>query len=206
MKIRSFLSWLSLSPIPRLAIVAILLSTAVSQGGDSKERGFAIDPKRPYIDIVFNKIEERQPVFSSESKQGLWLSLRNNCTYTIKVHILNASNKNPGMLLIHDVFSTMGWMDSPPGSLSENEAIAQPRGYRGIDVVNSVEVLPSHELLFSVPLEHVTRNWAIRVEVYLKIPGPTYGFQPRTLVEYRFEYLPDKAKSLSDKMLAGGLH
>jgi hypothetical protein len=208
MNINAFLSRLFHSRIPFLVIITILLTAAVSQGSDSKKAGgFVIDSKRPYIDIVFDKIGERHPVFPGESNQGLWLRLRNNCIYTVNVQILTDPNKNQGKLVVHEVFSTSNkdLLAGLLGSSSEKSAIAQPQGYRGIDVVNTVPVMPSQELLFSVPLKHVARDWAIRIEVDIEIPGPTRGIQPRIFVEYFFAYLPDEAKALSDRMLAGNL-
>lgn len=192
----------------RLCIFSILvLSSVVSHGGDSRKSGFVIDPKRPYIDIVFSRVGERHPVWPGESKHGLWLVLRNNCIYPIRVRLLNRSNENPGRLLAHEVFSIAGRFSTPapPGSLTANPALTQPQGYPVGDVVNAAEVLPSHELLFSVPLENVSRNWAIRIEVDLEIPRPKTGIQPRTLVEFGFSELSPEAQHLSDQMLAGTL-
>lgn len=191
----------------QLHILGILLCAVITYGGTSEKGGFVIDPKRPYADIVFSRIGERSPVFPGESKQGLWLALRNNCVYAIRVRILTTPNQNPGMIVAHEVFSTVpkSATPAPAGSLMSSPAMSQPQGYTGTDVVSNREVLPSHELLFSIPLEHVTRNWAIRVEVDLEIPRPEKGIEPRTFVEFYFSGLSPGAQHLSDQMLAGAL-
>jgi hypothetical protein len=185
----------------------LLLSSVVSHGGGSMKGGFVIDPKRPYIDIAFSRVGDRHPVFPGESKHGLWLVLRNNCIYPIRVRILTTPNENPGRLVAHDVFSTAARFSTPvpPGSLTANPALTQPLGYTVADVVNTQELLPSHDLLFSLPLEHVSRNWSISVEVDLEIPRPKTGNQPRTFADFYFSQLSPEAQHLSDQMLAGTL-
>lgn len=63
----------------------------------------AIDPSRPYIDIVFDRYGKRTPVFEGEGESGLWLRIRNNSVLPIKVDTLRRHNENAGKLLVDEI-------------------------------------------------------------------------------------------------------
>ena len=161
----------------------------------------AIDPSRPYIDVVFDRYGKRSPVFEGEGDLGLWLTLRNNSTVPIKVYTLRRQNDNPGGLLVHEVVEEPG---SPVASVSGPQPkIRKPVGYWGTDVVSWEEIEPGAALSFSVPLRHVSRRWSVRVEVFLQGPGVGTGKQPRTFVELDWAALSSEAKRASDNELFG---
>jgi hypothetical protein len=174
-------------------------------GESSRNNSFVIDRNRPFIDIAFHSTGKRFPVFPEESTRGLWLALRNNCTYTARVRVLNVKNQNEGALVAHEVMSASKYqseMSLPPGALAAASTLKQPQGYGTGHTANFAEIRPENELAFSVPLEHVTRNWFIRVEVELELPQPKSGREPRIFVDYYWVDLPPEVQRLSDQLLS----
>jgi hypothetical protein len=193
----------------------VLLLSASSLAAPGQESGFVIDNSRPWIDIAYRKMGKRIPVFPTESEHGLWLALRNNCRYSIWVETLETldePNKNEGTLLVHDVVPVVTSIYStplPPGApaakILANAKLDKPPGYAlPGDFAIGAEVKPGKELLFSVPLESVTRKWFIRIQVDFKIPGDR-GVQPLVFVDFEFWQLPKDVQHLSDQMLDGTL-
>jgi hypothetical protein len=193
----------------------ILLLSGSSLAALSEEGPFVLDNSRPWIDIAFRRVGERVPVFPTESKHGLWLALRNNCRYPIGVTTMEWSdqpNKNEGTLLVYDVVPYVPSISTtplPPGApaakILANATLEKPSGYAlPGDFAISAEVKPGKELLFSVPLESVTRKWSIRIRIDFRIPGDR-GVQPLVFVDFEFWQLPKDVQSLSDQMLDGAL-
>lgn len=188
----------------RIAMV-LFLSLGVDLTAFQKEGkapSISLDDSRPYVEILFERSGPRLPVFDGEEKRGLWLKLRNNCILPINVQVLPGSGGNPGLLMVHDVIGEQG--EQKPLSPSRfHPLLAKPSGYTGPDVVNSREIAPGKDLLFSVPASHVTREWFLRVEVHLITPVPTHGSQPRTFVEFDWSQLPADVRLEADQELYG---
>ena len=193
----------------------VLLLSASSLAAPAEEGCFVIDNSRPWIDIAFRRVGKRIPVFPTESEHGLWLALRNNCRYSISVETmetLDEPNKNEGTLLVHDVvpivtsiYSTPLPPGAPAAKILANAKLDKPPGYAlPGDFAITAEVQPGKELLFSVPLENVTRKWFIRIQVDFRIPGDR-GVQPLVFVDFDFPDLPKDVQRLSDQMLDGTL-
>lgn len=196
-----------------LCPVLLLLISACLLASPADDTCFVIDNSRPWIDIAFRRAGKRRPVSPGESDQGLWLALRNNCRYVIRVLEFSPpeENENAGTLLVHDVIPAAvisPIAPLPPGApaaiILANAKLRKPPGYPFGDAGVSVAVQPGKELLFSVPLESVTLKWFIRIQVDLRIPGDR-GVQPLVFVDFDFWQLPKDAQNLSDQMLDGAL-
>ena len=189
-----------------LSFTMLLIFSTISLCNSKEQRGLVINSSRPYIDIAFQGVGKRYPIFPDESDQGLWLTLRNNCAYRIQVRTLTLPNKNQGVLLAHEVISapkSLFATPPPPGVAPEASRLSEPTNYAGVGhIVNNQEVPPSGEISFSVPLDHVTRDRSIRLEVELEIPRPKSGHQPRIFVEFYWTDLPVDAQRLSDQILS----
>ncbi len=193
----------------------VLLLSASSVAEQPQPVSFVLDNSRPWIDIAFRRVGKRAPVFPTESEHGLWLALRNNCRYPIQVQTmdtLDQPNKNEGTLLVHDVVPYVPSISTtplPPGApaakILANAKLEKPSGYAlPGDFAIDAEVKPGKELLFSVPLESVTRKWSIRMQIDFRIPGDR-GVQPLVFVDFEFWQLPKDVQGLSDQMLDGAL-
>lgn len=163
----------------RFIALAFLAAAAI---GQTSAPSISLDPNRPYIDVVFERLGKRVPVFEGEPDEGVWLRLRNNCVLPVAVHVLGRPNQNPGYIVPHEVISgaRVGLWDSK----ASKPRISKPEGYGSPDVVNSREIPPGGALIFSVPLRHVTRDWSIRVEVSLAHPTIPKGNEPRIFVDF----------------------
>jgi hypothetical protein len=187
----------------KLGLLGALLLQQVAAQKPAVVYPIAIDPSRPYIDIVFDRYGKRSPVFQGESDVGLWLTLRNNSIVSIKVYTLRRHNENPGELLVHEVIEEHG---SPVDTVvGPQPKIGKPLGYWGTDIVSWKEIEPGGNLLFSVPLRDVTRRWSVRVEVFLQGASVGKGKQPRTFAEFDWASLPAEAQRASDVELFGSL-
>ena len=125
---------------------------------------------------------------------------------------LDQPNKNEGTLLVYDVVPYVPSISTtplPPGApaakILANAKLEKPPGYAlPGDFAIGAEVKPGKELLFSVPLESVTRKWSIRMRIDFSIPGDR-GVQPLVFVDFEFWQLPKDVQSLSDELLDGAL-
>lgn len=181
-----------------LTFLAVTMVGAAPQGGS--QRSISLDESRPYVEIVFERSGERVPVFDGEGKQGLWLKLRNNCVLPIEVRVLPGNRGNPGFLVPHEVIEELAGVRPLSG---HRPLLTKPSGYGSPDVGNSRAIAPEKDLLFSVPLNHVTREWFLRVEIELVMPVPARGNQPRTFVEFYWSQLPEDVRRESDQALYG---
>jgi hypothetical protein len=60
------------------------------------------------------------------------------------------------------------------GEPTKKEPISVPKGYSG-EVASTTRIEPGKDLVFSVPRNHVSRDWFIRVKFWLALnrnPGP----------------------------------
>ena len=84
-----------------------------------------------------------------------------------------------------------------------NAKLEKPPGFvLPSDFAIGAEVKPGKELLFSVPLENVTRKWFVQIQVDLQIPGDS-GVQPMVFVRFHFSDLTSDVQHLSDQLLDG---
>jgi hypothetical protein len=179
----------------RFVSFALLAATAL---GQTSAPSISLDASRPYIDIVFERLGKRAPVFEGEPDEGVWLRLRNNCVLPVQMQVLGRPHQNPGYIIPHQVVSGVGrrmWVPTAP-----QPRISKPQGYGSIDVINSREIPPGGDLMFSVPLRHVTRAWSIRVEVSMVHRMIPKGNEPRTFVDFDWWGLSPEARKLSDDL------
>jgi|HubBroStandDraft_1064217.scaffolds.fasta_scaffold146259_2 hypothetical protein len=195
-----------------LGLVVSLQGLLLFQAGKAQTAcacaSVAIDPSRPYIDIVFDRYGKRSPAFEGESEVGLWLRIRNNSCVPIEVDSRRDSrapegrNDNPARLLVHDIVEGARF----PGDtvVQPRPVIKKPYGYPYMELVtDQQDIGPGGELLFSVPLRHVTRLWSIAVQVRLLGPAVGRGEQPRTFVDFGWWGLSAEAQKASDAELFG---
>jgi hypothetical protein len=72
-------------------------------------------------------------------------------------------------------------------------AMKVPEGYSS--EVSSVTTVPSGEsILFSVPSNHLSPNWYLRVRFMLAVSPSRIGDQPYSFADFRWEQLPEAAK------------
>lgn len=150
--------------------------------------GFAIDPTRPYLEIVFERVGLRVPVMPGESSQGIWLRFRNNCPYLVELPAISAEHQNDGTLLQFDVIDVTP-RDRPV--IGAPVAFEVPTGYSEFShTPRVVQVPPGGDVVFSLPLESVTFRTVIRVQPLIRLPVFAGKESPLTLVEFSWAGLP----------------
>jgi hypothetical protein len=169
---------------------------AQPRGGKS----FVLETERPFVELVFDRTGPWAPVFEGESSTGIWLRLRNNCSYPIIVSVLTRPNQNDGVLVAHEVQKVTVGVPLPPSE--ERPAPTIHGNYLGSDVRNTVEVPPGRALVAGMPIEHITRFTSVRVDFEIRFPKRASGRQPRMYLEYYWIDLPREVQIISDKVAA----
>lgn len=164
-------------------------------------KGFAIDSARPYLEIAYDHIGPRQPVRDGESSIGLWLLFRNNCPYNVELPALSAANPNDGHLLQYEidvsrpldapVITEKGQPQQDLKDISDVAALKPALGYRQLTHTGPVvQLAPGEDVLFSIPIEHLSRRVSLQVHPRIEFPPIAGKNQPITVVEFTWNGLP----------------
>jgi hypothetical protein len=184
-----------------LGLVLVLPALASAQKGSQNfARQFVIDSSKPYVYIKFDHIGDRKPVNDWESSKGMWLRLVNNCKLPIQISVLGSSTGDTGVLLNFEVVPEPGRF-----APDEEQRKKMPYGYAA-DIGTLVTIPPKKDLLFSVPLESVTKLWYIQIRFdfgfpeqkgHKPAPPEARGtYQPYSLVDFSWWNTPEGIRSL----------
>ena len=186
-------------------IAAGLLSTANAQ--DKAPQPFVLNEAKPYVYIAFDHGGNRKPLGQGENKQGFWLKFVNNCRVPVTLATFETGTSDPGIGVLHDVVPYQASVvKGVPGPQAETQSEAErdassepaekpPEGYSS-EVSSMTTVSPGESVLFSVPSNHVSPNWYLRVRFILAVSPNRIGDQPYSYVDFRWEQLPNTAKML----------
>jgi hypothetical protein len=184
-------------------IVVGLLSAANAQSKATKS--FVLNEAKPYVYITFDHAGNRKPVGPDESEQGFWLRFVNNCHVPVVIETFEPGTGDPGTGVLHDVVSDQpgSRVKGIPGPLVEapkgaaggptEPSTKPPEGYSA-EVRSVTTVAPGESVLFSVPSNHLSPNWHLRVRFTLAVSPNKIGDQPYSYADFRWEQLPDSAK------------
>lgn len=158
---------------------------------------FVLNPAKPYVYLQFDHVGPRKPIRDGEGNVGLWLHIVNNCREPITVPTFGLTSGDPGVGVFDEVIPdsvTTGVMDSSgidpsEGAAPAPTAIHPPHGYSA-EVFSMTRVLPGKDLLFSVPLNHVSDQWFMRVRFVLDVDKPSLGTGPYTYLEFFKTQIP----------------
>jgi hypothetical protein len=161
---------------------------------------FVLNPAKPYVYLQFDHVGPRQPLQAGEGNVGLWLRIVNNCREPITVPTFGLTSGDPGVGVLDEVIQnvvTTGVTDTSEIDLSDSSPPAQtvvhpPQGYSA-EVFSMTRVLPGKDLLFSVPLSHVSDGWFMRVRFALDVNKPSSGTGPYTYLEFFNTQIPPGA-------------
>lgn len=162
-----------------------------------RELDFAIEQSKPYVYIKFDHIAKRKPLSDDEAPNGLWLRLVNNCRVPISVHFFDPGTGDPGLGLYDEIVPLsvgISYVDAS-GILHDGPGPEKaPKGYSPeTDVVSTKIIEPGDNLLFSVPLRHVSPHWFLRVRFEV-VPKKGPGVQPYSYVEFSWTDIPEKLR------------
>lgn len=181
---------------------------------------FLVDVNRPFVYLKFDHIGPGAPRTEDEPTSRIWVRLTNNCLIPITVRANGVPDESPKdeVGVQYDVVAnpkTQGTstLYLPPSATgkSENDKSTErqeqqgkaqgiPRGYL-FHVASLIAIDPGEEILFSLPVNHLSRNWHIEIPFDFKLPqgkgphDPLNGGEPLMAVHYSLRDLPPKAQA-----------
>jgi hypothetical protein len=182
----------------------------------------AIDADRPFVCLKFVRYGPGIPFGENEPKQRIWFKFVNNCNVPITISTFGVPDGTPrdeaGVMdrVIRDEHSgieaeflpPMAVFQFPPG-MSETPSQDQTAGTRSesekmpfgywFEVGSSDVIPPGMAVLFSIPTNHLSKEWHIEIPFSFKeAPGHCcrdsneWGGQPEMNLSYSLEDLPDR--------------
>jgi hypothetical protein len=172
-----------------------LILTLLAAGAElpPKSTGFVIDETRPYVYIRFDHAARRKPLSRDEVPEGLWLRLVNNCSIPLSVSTFDPGTGDQGVGVFDEVIASSvggGYLDASGEFHGGPSHERPPKGY-SFDVSSSTIVAPGEALLFSVPRNHVSQNWHLRVQFELEPAKKGLGPQPYSFVDFTWTMIPE---------------
>ena len=160
---------------------------------------FVLNPSMPYVYVKFDHVGPRKPLREGEGQVGLWLRIVNNCRVPITVPTFGLTTGDPGAGVLDEVIpgtvttsvsSEPDELNPPSGGASASSR--HPEGYSA-EVFSMTRILPGKDLLFSVPINHVSDNWFMRVRFVLDVDKPSVGTGPYTYLNFFKTQIPPGA-------------
>lgn len=178
-----------------------LLLCPVYMAGANKASSFVIDTSKPYVYLEFDHVARRKPLSQTENSEGLWLRIVNNCRVPIIVATFNPGTGDPGVGIYDEVIPTLvkgpyfegGRAGKKPPSPPPAIRHTPPEGYTA-EVFSTTMIEPGNNLLFSVPLSHVSQSWYLQILFNLDVAGATYGSEPESSVSFHWQDIPERIR------------
>lgn len=119
-----------------------------------------LDKTKPPIFISFESAGVREPLRDGESNQGVWLRLNNNTKWTIIFPAFGVPKLYGDAGMYYEIETTP--IDKIVG-VPSSEAVETPIGYRLSHAYSTYYLSPGGSVTFSVPREHLTKHFALRI-------------------------------------------
>lgn len=188
-------------------LACILLLAVATMYAQSPDTSFVLDGTKPYVYLQFDHVGPRKPLHEGEPSAGLWLRIVNNCKVPISVRTYGVTTGDIGNGVFDEIIPVQqGFIvqavsgeiplstDEKPTQTVANEPSAKmPEGYSA-DLSSMTRVLPGKSLLFSVPRNHVSRDWFLRVKFALAVSKPSVGPGPFTELDFFNEQIPASSR------------
>jgi hypothetical protein len=216
-------------------VVLLSAGNAFSQGStEHGKQSFIIDPNRPFVYLKFDHIglgkEGDEPI------PRMWLRLVNNCEVPIVVrtfgvangHSFDAataftthakpeeeigvmdnvvSNPEPSLHMLYTDAASKTH-ESPPPIPDQG---VMPQGYDA-DFSSSEKISPGQNILFSVPVNHVSEKWHLEIPFEFDFPRGTVprrsevGGLPHMVLEYTLWDLPPERQPEVEHIIQDAIH
>jgi len=154
----------------------------------------SLDSSKPFVYVSLDHIGPRPPVDDYEPHTGLWLRIVNNSAFPIEVITMEAATKPELTLVADEVIGRVTRIDpneQPPGPM--------PAGY-STAIGSPVTIAAGKSILFSVPVNHVSKSWYLRVPFRFRLTSLEASEQPICYAEFTLENIPEKQR---DKLQTG---
>jgi hypothetical protein len=173
-------------------IPLLLICFSITTSAQVKPSDFVLDSSMPYAYLKFDHVGPRTPLYTGDDPQGLWLRIVNNCRAPITVTWYASPPSGPGVAVIDEVIpvSSAGvraYTDVEGPTIKEIRK-SPPPGYSS-EVGSLIQIPPGKDLLISVPRNHVSKDWYMRVTFTLDVGQPS-GTVPRTELDFYEELIP----------------
>jgi hypothetical protein len=188
----------------KLHAFLLVFTFCATMQGQQPMTDFVLNPSKPYVYLQFDHVGPRKPLHEGEDNVGLWLRIVNNCREPITVPTFGLPPGDPGVgvldEVVPDILTTSVSADSDGIDLSEGSTSTAapvspkdrpPQGYSA-EVFSMTRVLPGKDLLFSVPLNHVSNKWFMRVRFILDVDKPSLGTGPYTYLNFFKTQIPQE--------------
>ena len=166
-------------------LTCLLLLAAATMYAQPPDTNFVLDETKPYVYLQFDHVGPRKPLHEGEPPTGLWLRIVNNCKVPISVRSYGVTTGDIGTGVFDEIIPVQQGItvqansgeiplstDENPTQKAANEPSAKmPEGYSA-DLSSVTRVQPGKSLLFSVPRNHVSRDWFLRVKFALAVSKP----------------------------------
>jgi hypothetical protein len=179
--------------IAKLIICSLLLSVpALAQGTGE---AFLLDDSKPWAYLRLDHVGPRKPALPSEGPTGIWLRLVNNCRLPIKVFTFGSDVATQGVAVLDEVVSFEGGVTVSAGPPIDwappPDQHRPPVGYsKMVELYSVAEIPPGKDLLFSVPRDHVSNYWYMRVRFMLDLAGAHWEDSPSCYVDFFEDQIP----------------
>lgn len=185
----------------RLILLFVVIAWPVlGWSRDIQPKDFVIDQSKPYVYLKFDHVGPRKPIGEGEGKVGLWLRVVNNCRIPILFVSHDMPSGSPGVMLDDEVveveptlqiFGSTAEVDEyeRQEKLRRSNLHHKPNGYQS-EVAGVARIVPGEELLFSVPRNHVNKDWYMRVKFALDLNPSSIGVGPFTYLTFYESDIP----------------
>jgi len=168
-------------------ILALMFSWS-SPNAEKRSSDFVIDESKPYVYIAFDHVGSRVPLSKDEVPTGLWLRVVNNCKVPISLRTFDPATHDPGVGVLHEIVASHTIPPPGPGIVGSEKP---PVGYSA-EILSYTIIPPGESLLFSVPSNHVSQHWYLRVQFELEPANRGSGPQPYSFVDFTWAMIPQK--------------
>jgi hypothetical protein len=188
-------------------LVCVLLLAAASVYAQSSDTSFVLDATKPYVYLQFDHVGPRTPLHEGEPSTGLWLRIVNNCKVPIRVRSYGVTTGDAGIGIFDEVIPVQQGLtvqaksgeiplstDENPTQKTPNESSAKMPTRHSAELSSATLVPPGKTLLFSVPRNHVSRDWFLRVKFTLAVSSPSVGPGPFTELDFFNDQIPASSR------------
>jgi hypothetical protein len=205
---------------PAFLIVLCVVVTPLLSRSTKPPNKFLVDVNRPFVYLKFDHIGPGAPRSEDEPTFRIWVRLTNNCLIPITVRANGVPDESPKdeVGVQYDVVPNpkprgSAWLSLPSSATGKSEGDKSrdqkdeqekeqdvPRGYI-FHVASLITIDPGEEILISLPVNHLSRNWHIEIPFDFELPqgkgsrDPLNGGEPVMAVHYSLWDLSPKAQT-----------
>ena len=188
-------------------LACILLLTVTTMYAQAPDTSFVLDGTKPYVYLQFDHVGPRKPLHEGEPSTGLWLRIVDNCKVPISVRSSGVTTGDVGIGIFDEIIPVqqgftvqadsgqipLSTDERPTQKTADQSSAKMPEGYSA-ELSSGTRVLPGKSLLFSVPRNHVSRDWFLRVKFALAVSKPSVGPGPFTELDFFNEQIPSSKR------------